>query len=484
MNFRNISAYTTFSIILLGIILLNACTQERFTDSPSVTLRFETDTITFDTIFTAVGSTTNFLKIYNDESQAVIVSSINIGGGDNSFYRMNVNGTPGSSVSDVEIGANDSLYVFVETTIDPTDENTPFLITDSLVFETNGNFQKVDLVAYGQNANYFSNVAICDEVFTNEKPYLLYNDIIIPDTCTLTIKEGVRLFMHPNSNIYVLGTLLIEGTKDSIVTFQGDRLEDYFDDLVAQWNGIYLLRGSNANVNYAEINESKDGITVGFPFISEEEILDNRTPVLNITNSSIKNCLSRNILGLRAEINATNCLFTNSSLYNLEVANGGTYNFKHCTVANYGVGSISHRDPILRMANYARLGDAIFIGEQMNLNFENSIIHGSEDEEIFIDDHSVEEGFPINYNFNHCLLKTELNTDSIGYNEIENFGFNNCIINPIAADTLFISKFENDFHLNNESPAINAGFSSSILFDIEQNLRDEQPDLGCYEFME
>lgn len=465
--------YLSFALIF--IILLNACSKERFTDDASVKLAFETDTITFDTVFTTVGSTTEFFKIYNEENRS-IRTNVYLGGGESSIFRINVNGVPTTNASDVEVGANDSLYVFVEVTVNPNQDDLPFLVTDSIMFETNGNFQKIDLVAYGQNANFFSDVLICDETFTNEKPYLLYNDIVIDEGCTLTIKEGVRIHMHPRSNIYVLGSLIIEGTKDSMVTFQGDRLEDFYDDLPSQWNGIYVLRGSEADINYADINESNDGIVVGFPFISEEEITDDRTPQLTIRNSSIRNCLSRNILGLRADITAENCQFSNSNLYNIELAHGGNYDFTHCTLVNYGVGSINHRNPILRLANYASLGETIFAFDQVNANFTNCIIHGSEDEEILFDDDIIEQASAINYEFRNCLLKTEFNIDSIG--------FFDCIKNPASADTLFRDRNENDFHLNNESPAINAGTTTNILTDFDGIARDEFPDIGCYEFVE
>ncbi len=39
--------------------------------------------------------------------------------------------------------------------INPGDADLPFIVTDSIVFETNGNIQDVDLVAWGgQNANF------------------------------------------------------------------------------------------------------------------------------------------------------------------------------------------------------------------------------------------------------------------------------------------------------------------------------------------
>lgn len=472
-----IQSFLATLLLLLLIFALGACQKERFTDDGDVRLRFSTDTLTFDTVFTTVGSTTNFFKIYNPERQALRISNIELGGGGASLFRINVNGDPVSTaVGDVEIGANDSLYVFVEVTVDPSEEDLPFLVTDSILFETNGNLQQIKLVAYGQNANYFSNVAICDETFSNERPYLLYNDILVEAGCTLTLKEGVRMFMHPRSNLYVAGTLIVEGTVDSLVTFEGDRLEDFFDDLPAQWNGIYVLRGGAARIDYARINESTDGLTVGFPFFSEDEILDDRTPQVIINNSIIEHTLSRCLLGLRADIESTNCLFSTSNLYNVELAHGGRYDFRHCTLVNYGGGGITHRDPILRMANYASIGGGLFIGDQLTANFENCLIHGSEDEELLIDNLNEPGALPMDFLFDHCLLKTELNIDTIG--------FNNCLKNPARADTLFADRFARDFRLNDDSPAIDAGFPSEVTTDFGGQVRDALPDLGWDELGE
>ena len=82
------------------------------------------------------------------------VSSIRLATGDQSMFRLNVDGLPGRSFSDVEIGADDSIFIFVEVTVDPNNQNTPLVVTDSILFETNGNLQDIDLVAWGQDA-YF-----------------------------------------------------------------------------------------------------------------------------------------------------------------------------------------------------------------------------------------------------------------------------------------------------------------------------------------
>lgn len=47
--------------------------------------------------------------------------------------------------------AGDSLFVFVQVTVDPTGSTSPLLIKDSVIFETNGNIQDVKLTAIGQD---------------------------------------------------------------------------------------------------------------------------------------------------------------------------------------------------------------------------------------------------------------------------------------------------------------------------------------------
>ena len=59
-----------------------------------------------------------------------------------------------------------------------------------------------------------------------------------------------------------------------------------------------------------------------------------------------------------------------------------------------------------------------------------------------------------------------------------NAHYNNVIINQ---DPEFFDITTNDFHLENTSPAINAGSISTIIYDIEGNIRS-QPDLGVYEY--
>ena len=74
-------------------------------------------------------------------------------------YRINVNGAPLTNLSqpvrDVPLLPGDSMYVFVEVTVDPDDRmlgSVPFWVIENLRFSTNGNDQIVKFMARGQNA--------------------------------------------------------------------------------------------------------------------------------------------------------------------------------------------------------------------------------------------------------------------------------------------------------------------------------------------
>ena len=143
-------------LLLFGVLFIfsfTACKKEQLNTSSGVS--FSTDTLSFDTLFSTLGSTTRFFTIKNTHKQAIKISNIQLAGGITSPYRINVDGDAGTSFNDIEIPAKDSIYVFVEVTINPTAANLPFIVEDSVQFQTNGILQQVQLNAYGQNAHFF-----------------------------------------------------------------------------------------------------------------------------------------------------------------------------------------------------------------------------------------------------------------------------------------------------------------------------------------
>ena len=122
---------------LLVILSLSACKRDFFSESGPGELQFSADTIIFDTLFTSVGSTTHTLKVYNRNNNSVTISSIYLANlNSEGVYRINVDGVAGTHTENVKIAANDSIYVFVEATINPVGSNLPYLVTDSLIFVT------------------------------------------------------------------------------------------------------------------------------------------------------------------------------------------------------------------------------------------------------------------------------------------------------------------------------------------------------------
>ncbi|MBM3410735.1 MAG: hypothetical protein FJY18_03780, partial [Bacteroidetes bacterium] len=123
-------------IVFLGV---GGCRPERFVANADLELRCETDTVLFDTLLVGAGSITKRFKIYNDEGRNILIDEVYLAGrkqSGGSAYRININGIPANALTEVELRARDSLYIFVEVTIDPNQQNTPFLVTDSVVFRS------------------------------------------------------------------------------------------------------------------------------------------------------------------------------------------------------------------------------------------------------------------------------------------------------------------------------------------------------------
>lgn len=464
-----------FITLLISAITFNSCRKISFIDDASAMLSFSRDTVKFDTVFTSVGSATRSFKIYNTYNQNIRISSLKLAGGSTSVFRMNVDGVSGVEFTDIEIPPDDSIYVFVEVTIDPNSNALPYVVEDSIFFVTNNNQQQVQLVAWGQNAIFYDGVVICDEVWDNTLPYVIYNSILVDTLCTLTINEGCRIYMHGGSSFYVLGTLKVLGTKDSIVKFEGDRLESFFNEIPGQWEGISLLRSSKNNeIKYASIKNSNYGILVGLQTTNPDinsYLGDVSQPDLILENTSIFDCALSGLLAVNAVMEVTNCLIYNIGENNVALASGGDYIFKHCTFANYGSAYLSHRSAILSISDFISFGGPAVVNDLQQADFTNSIIYGNilEGKEINISNDGGATVF--NYNFNHSILRTEL-TDP---------NFIDCMIN---LDPKFESIGERNYYPDSLSIAVNATIDIGVTEDLTGAQRPfpaTLPDIGCYE---
>lgn len=462
--------------LFIGILLFNACQpeEETFTSDISAKLRFSTDTIFFDTLFTSLGSVTKRFKVYNDSKNAVNISQVSLKNGTSSPYSIFVNGLAGPEVNDIRILGEDSILVLAEVTIDPQDQNLPFLVTDEINFLTNGNEQKIDLVSWGQDANFLrDSVLVCNTTWTAEKPYVIYNSVLIDTGCTLTIEPGTKIYNHNGSFILIGGTLDAIGTSDNRITFTNDRFDEEFINAPGQWGGLVFLQNSTNNrIDYADIRNANVGIYLGTPDEDEDpDLVLSNTRIENIGGNDVIPSIDSlvqpgyGLLAISSDLYAYNVLINNCEINVLANLAGGNYRYEHCTFANFSF-DFFRRDPSVVFSNNILLGDNTLLVGNTTISITNSIIWGSLTEEILI---SNTEEAELTFNVTNNILRTDLP-------EFQEFNF--------FDDPRFFDPSTYDYQLDTLSPAKDIGLPLAIDSDIEGIDRDSLPDLGAFERIE
>lgn len=453
--------------------IFHACKiEDEFTTDPSAKLQFSVDTIYFDTVFTQLDSSgvrpvsvTQQIRVINPNKNAV-KTNIRLSGNFPSVFRLNIDGQSTNQVYGKEIYGKDSLIIFVQCYIPAGSQNLPFIVADQILFETNGNIQDVDLVAWGQDANYlFNDVLNCNAGnlrWTADKPYVIYDSILVPEGCVLTIDAGARIHSYNKSSILVAGTLIVNGTANNPVIFEGTRLDGDYKELSNQWAGIRFLPRSKDNVITGAI------IRNGYIGIEVDSQSVNSNPNLTITQSQIYNMSAVGIVGYSSHIVAVNNLISDCGQFGFFGALGGKYQLVHNTIASYNT-KFNRQNPILVFDNTPYFDQQNNIVARYNLSFElvNNIVYGSLEEEFLINSHA--QGLPITTPIIQSnLIRTKqssLNTNG----------------NVLNRDPLFENFVINDYRLKANSPAKNTGIQTNILIDIKNNPRSTTPSMGCWE---
>ncbi len=480
-NLSNILILKVFLVLFMAGLTLVSCDKEEvITTDPSVKLSFSTDTVIFDTVFSTIGSATRYLMVYNSNKNRVKISSVHLAGGTSSPYEINIDGIPAAQWNDLEIPGGDSLFIFVRVTVDPNDENNPFIVSDSLVFETNGNVQDIDLVAYGQNAHFYTNAVYqMDGIWENDRPHVVYGFVIVDSSYSLTIRPGARVYFHKDAVLAVANeaTLKVEGTCEEPVSFQGDRLEEDYQELPGQWGTIWLTAGSRNNeIDHAIIKNAVIGIRV-------DTLGNSIQPTLKLSNTQILNMTGYGLQALGSEVVAANCVFANCGESAVFLGIGGTYDFRHCTIGNYYPYTARQTASLVMTNYYLLLNDMGQVTDTIARDlsqafFGNCIVYGNKTEEITMARTPRAE---FNYLFDHCLLRTTKTSDPLIIGSIFN------------EDPLFTDPTSNDYTLDTVlSPAVNAGWMEiinssliNLVNDLNNNNRtlDAAPDLGAYELI-
>jgi Right handed beta helix region len=488
-----------FLALVVGIAVMFAavgCQKEVFTTDGGDKLSFSVDTLRIDTVFVESGSATRFFKAYNSSSKSIRISKIALRDGADSKFRINVDGLPGRSFENIEIAPQDSLYIFVEVTIDPDAplSVSPFVVQEALDFETNGNQQVVILEAWGQNANYIPSRFYADSlvslgcnggewIWDDPRPYVIYGGVFI-DECTVRMPPGTRVHIHGglsrftddstsflyNDGILAFtgnGRLLIEGTKDQPVVIQSDRLEAEFSETGGQYAGIWLQSGTKGHrIEHAIIKHGITGVRV------------DSAAELTIKKSTIYHTTGSGLVGVHATIIAENCLIYDNGTYGIQTEYGGDYRFDYCTVGAYGSGGES-----IKLSNALCLDqlcqDALYY--RLVARMRNCVFVGDRNDQVTLFDRFDEPG-DFDYRFTNCLVRTKDLTRPDSYPDF----YTNCdpCINIKQTDTVFIDPRDFNFRLDTMHSKAN-GYGApifGILDDQDHKPRDTQmPDSGCFE---
>jgi len=432
-------------------------------------LEFSVDTLVFDTVFTTVGSTTKQFKIYNKESKTVQIDQIELMGGANSPFRMNVDGNMGTTLSNIRIEGNDSLFVFVEVTLDINSQILPMIVEDSIRFRTNGIDQYVKLAVWGQDmyfhySNFQAEIFDLNEgVWPNDKPHVVYGAAIVDSAKSLTIQAGTQVHLHKNSVFYVYKSALnIEGTLGNEVVFQGDRLEQDYQEVAGQYYGIYFQQALPSTIDYAIIKNGTSGVHL----YSEDP--SNTGYTLTMTNTIIQNQARYGVfIYSGAKVKAENCIISKNGTHALLVLEGGDFNFNHCDLLGYG----SSQNPAVGISNYFTNYQTATtnVGSINEGVLYNCVLSGNLATELAIDTIQM-SGVNLNFDFKNCLIKSEtIQTDTF----YQSILWNN---NPLFSDpTSYEFSFLPTSILNGN------GFATSVVTDIFGNPRNNPPDIGAIE---
>ncbi|HEV3413105.1 MAG TPA: hypothetical protein VG101_11525 [Puia sp.] len=456
-------------ILLAGLVVWSwSCKKTSFITGKDAPVLFSADTLFFDTVFVATGSVTEPVKIINPNNQKLHLTDVRLMGGLQSHFAINIDGTAGPEVDNIDVDAGDSLYIFVAVQINPSTANLPFIVQDSIQVAFNGNQQYIQLQAWGQNAHFLRNQLLTgNTVWAPTLPYVIQGGLQIDTGATLTIPAGCRVYFHADAPLLVDGSLQVTGTDSARVLFTGDRLDAPYNGYPGSWPGIYFRGASNNDqLQYAVIDNADESVVVSAaPAGAAAKVV--------LQQCIIENGFSAGILGIDGSVQAVNCLISNCG-QNLVLGGGGYYDFSQCTAAAYSNTYIAHTQPALAVSDEIEYGTAITTGA-LQANFVNCIFwgnYGNVQDEVVVSQ-QTNNSFVVG--FSNCLWKVQdapsgVTTANMILNKDPLFDSVNTAVNYY------------DFHLQANSPAVGVGAAAGVMVDLDGKVRPAVgPDLGCYQ---
>lgn len=474
-----------FFLSVCCVVVFTGCRKDLFSTDPSLKLKYSKEQVFFDSTFTQIGTSTEMFMVRNTTKQNLLIDKVYLAGGNASQFRMVVDGEAGKVVEDIEIAAGDSIYIFVEATIDPSGGSGALFVSDSVMFSYNGNLDGVPLYAAGMDAIYFypntttssgfKYYNVGNQTWVPGKPYVVIGHAVVDEGYKLTIMPGTQVHFFKNSDLWAFeGTLQVLGEQNNPVLFTGTNQMLATQDIPGQWNGIYIFDGQTDNIiRHAKIKNATIGLNMQ---PTPNNFYNANTPrKVTLENVVIENMTALGIYAQTFNLEATNLRVSNCGQGGVACIFGGNYTFTHCTLADYWPGS-GRPNPSLLIGNGFKRNDTLYAND-LNFRMYNSVVTGNQLNELVVD--SV-GGTMFDYRFENCAFTLDSK-----YNPPVN-KFINIIKN---VDYKFVGPTWNDYRLKEGSPLINAGNyqrtqnTPKAWFDLEgkNRLTDGKPDIGAIE---
>lgn len=477
-----------FLNILLIFCALAYCAcddGDSFTTSPNNLLTFSTDTLKLDTVFSTIPSSTRSFWAYNKSGDGLRCTSVRLEGGNQSGFRVNVDGVylspeNGYKAGDIEVRNKDSVRIYVELTSALANSNMPKRLSDNIIFTLeSGREQKVPIDAWTWDARVVRNVTVNNDstISSIDKPLVVYGMMKVEEGATLTIAPGSTIYFHNDAGLDVKGSLMCKGTASQPIVLRGDRLDRMFDYLPydrvsGQWQGVHFNKMSYNNViDYTDIHSSFNGVKVDSSGVERF--------ALAIANSTIHNCQGHALYVADSKVTVDNCQLTNA-LYNCLAVEGGDVTVNNSTIAQFY--------PFDGM-RAAALNFSALTYPLVSFKCHNSIITGYADDEMMGGKPKGEDANEFNYEFANCIIRTPEVKDD----DKEGSNFIGCIFEDVKDTVSYGRKHfllvdgdnqRYDFHLRKESAAVDsANVATSTKSDHDGRQRDEKPDMGAYEYI-
>ncbi|MFK7953380.1 MAG: hypothetical protein AB8B73_11085 [Ekhidna sp.] len=462
-----------FLALLFPVIWMSCSTNDEIlSSSPSLELLFSSDTVAFDTLLSnGEKSNTNRLQILNPNEESILISSIDLGLGENSDYSIIVNGRPSTSFQNEQILGGDSILILVDVTVNPRNRDEAYLVKDSIIVNWNGNTEHVKLVSYGQDVKRVDPQSICNTTWANDRPYYIDGVLEVSEGCTLTIEAGTEIYFYNNSLLLVSGSLIAQGDSDNNISFSSSRFDSGYDMIPGQWSGIIFMEQSTENqLAYCTIENADIAIGLGYQIVNNGlipgDINNGLRTEIEIENSTIRNASTAGLLAFNSVVSMTNSLVYNCGSFLIGNFAGGAYSYQHCTITNESSFFIND-EPTVQFSDNAIVGDELLV-DDLNLELTNTIIWGSQDEEMLIN------------NGGEALITSNLRSNIIRSGQDIADNFTSLEFNFPG----FSSPFANDYSLDTLAFAKDQGLDIGIIIDIIDSERDAVPDIGAYERIE